>query len=217
MDPQMKKKLQRFLDATRGELFFARRILMVEGIAEALLLPVLARMAGGDLKKSAVTVVNADGLNFNCFLPLFGKDRITAPVAILTDGDAPKIGDPCSATAADLKAKDTEMPNLRVGIVRLTAEDGAGGLHAAYFSDGHLRLSVPSTLLPCRDQQSFRLANFRFALGFCDVEEMLAMRGVDLSYETVREWCLKFGQTYANGLRHKSPRPATGGTWMRFS
>jgi putative transposase len=36
---------------------------------------------------------------------------------------------------------------------------------------------------------------------------MLVMRGVSLSYETVREWCLKFGQTYANGLRHKSPRP----------
>jgi hypothetical protein len=39
---------------------------------------------------------------------------------------------------------------------------------------------------------------------------MLAMRGVSLSYETVREWCLKFGQTYANGLR-KSPRP--GDRW----
>ena len=48
---------------------------------------------------------------------------------------------------------------------------------------------------------------FRFALSFRDVEEMLAMRGVSLSYETVREWCLKFGQTYANGLRRKSPRP----------
>src|SRR5215472_9274787 len=34
---------------------------------------------------------------------------------------------------------------------------------------------------------------FRFALSFRDVEEMLAMRGVALSYETVREWCLKFG------------------------
>ena len=48
---------------------------------------------------------------------------------------------------------------------------------------------------------------FRFALSFRDVEEMLAMRGVYVSYETVREWCLKFGQTYANGLRRKSPRP----------
>jgi len=34
---------------------------------------------------------------------------------------------------------------------------------------------------------------------------------VSLSYETVREWCLKFGQTYANALRHKSPRP--GDRW----
>jgi len=52
---------------------------------------------------------------------------------------------------------------------------------------------------------------FRFALSFRDVEEMLAMRGVSLSYETVREWCLKFGQTYANGLRRRSPRP--GDMW----
>jgi putative transposase len=52
---------------------------------------------------------------------------------------------------------------------------------------------------------------FRFALSFRDVEEMLAMRGVCLSYETVQEWCLKFGQTYANGLRHRSPRP--GDRW----
>jgi len=52
---------------------------------------------------------------------------------------------------------------------------------------------------------------FRFALSFRDVEEMLAMRGVTLTYESVREWCLKFGQTYANGLRHKSPRP--GDRW----
>src|SRR6266853_2317829 len=52
---------------------------------------------------------------------------------------------------------------------------------------------------------------FRFALSFRDVEEMLAMRGVALTYETVRARCLKFGQTYANDLRRKSPRP--GDRW----
>ena len=52
---------------------------------------------------------------------------------------------------------------------------------------------------------------FRFPLSFRDVEEMLAMGGVTLSCETVREWCLKFGQTYANRLRHKSLRP--GDRW----
>ena len=52
---------------------------------------------------------------------------------------------------------------------------------------------------------------FRFTLSFRDVEELISSRGVYLTYETVREWCLKFGQTYANGLRHKSPRP--GDRW----
>src|SRR5438034_8644362 len=52
---------------------------------------------------------------------------------------------------------------------------------------------------------------FRFALRFRDVEEMMAMRGVALSYETIREWCLKFGQLYANDLRRRSSRP--GDQW----
>ena len=52
---------------------------------------------------------------------------------------------------------------------------------------------------------------FRFALSFRDVEDLMSSRGVSLTYETVREWCLKFGQTYANGLRRKSLRP--GDRW----
>jgi putative transposase len=47
---------------------------------------------------------------------------------------------------------------------------------------------------------------FRFALSFRDVEERLAQRGIVVSYETVRQWCLKFGQTYANELRRRRPR-----------
>ncbi len=34
----------------------------------------------------------------------------------------------------------------------------------------------------------------------------MAQRGVVLTYETVRQWCLKFGHTYANELRHRRPR-----------
>jgi len=52
---------------------------------------------------------------------------------------------------------------------------------------------------------------FRFALSYRDVEELLAERGVILTYETVRQWCQKFGQTYANELRRHRPRP--GDKW----
>ncbi len=44
-----------------------------------------------------------------------------------------------------------------------------------------------------------------------DVEELMAERGVILTYEAVRYWCRKFGQTYANQLRHRRPRP--GDKW----
>src|SRR6266704_5026009 len=47
---------------------------------------------------------------------------------------------------------------------------------------------------------------FRFSLSFRDVEVLMAQRGVSVTYETVRQWCLKFGQPYANELRHRSPR-----------
>lgn len=122
IDKLLKKKLQRFLDATRAELFFARRILMVEGVAEALLLPVLTKIAGGCLKESAVTVLNVDGLNFNAFLPLFGEKRLIFPIAILTDGDAKYIGAPPSDTATALKAKEVDIPNLHVEYSEITFE-----------------------------------------------------------------------------------------------
>jgi len=122
IDDKIKKKLQRYLDATRGELFFGRRILMVEGIAEALLLPILTKFAGGSLKDSAVAVLNADGINFNAFIPLFGENRLGMPVAILTDGDADEIGGKMSPTAAGLKAKEANVPNLRVEMSEITFE-----------------------------------------------------------------------------------------------
>ena len=52
---------------------------------------------------------------------------------------------------------------------------------------------------------------FRFSLSFRVVEELMAARGVGLSYETVRRWTLKFGQQYANQLRRRRPQP--GDTW----
>jgi putative ATP-dependent endonuclease of OLD family len=122
IDPKLKKKLQRYLDATRAELFFARRILMVEGIAEAILRPVLAKIADGCLKESAVTVLNADGINFNAFLPLFGDEGLRTPVVIMTDGDAPQVGGEPSAAATGLKGKEGILPNLRVEMSEITFE-----------------------------------------------------------------------------------------------
>src|SRR6266536_3905882 len=52
---------------------------------------------------------------------------------------------------------------------------------------------------------------FRFSLSFRDVEELLTQRGIVVTYETVRQWGLTFGQTYANELRRR--RPGCGDKW----
>ena len=51
----------------------------------------------------------------------------------------------------------------------------------------------------------------RFCLSFRDVEELLAHRGVIVSYEAVRQWCLKFGPSFAQKLRYRQGR--LGDTW----
>ncbi|MGY4920618.1 IS6 family transposase [Streptomyces sp. 900116325] len=52
---------------------------------------------------------------------------------------------------------------------------------------------------------------FRFPLSYREVEELMLQRGVIVSHETVRRWCRKFGQAYADRLRRRRPRP--GDKW----
>ena len=51
----------------------------------------------------------------------------------------------------------------------------------------------------------------RFPLSLRDVEQMMAQRGVSVSYDTIHQWCRKFGQTYATGLRRRQACP--GDKW----
>src|SRR6266508_5788014 len=52
---------------------------------------------------------------------------------------------------------------------------------------------------------------FRFHLSFRDVQDLLAARGVVVSHETIRQWCTKFGATFAAGLRRRRGR--AGDKW----
>jgi putative ATP-dependent endonuclease of the OLD family len=96
--------LARFLDVTKASLLFARAVLLVEGLAEQLLMPVLADAAGHSLVESRVTVVNVGGLAFGPFAHLFAPDRLPYRCAIVSDADPPK--DKKSAAAGDAQDGD---------------------------------------------------------------------------------------------------------------
>jgi putative ATP-dependent endonuclease of OLD family len=96
-----REKLARYLDVTRAELFFARRVIFVEGAAELMMVDALAKRMGCNLRQHGVSLISVEGLNFDSFLPLFGDNALKIPVAVLTDADpvAPKP-DPAGAATA---------------------------------------------------------------------------------------------------------------------
>ena len=87
LDANQEQDLSRYLDITKSTLFFSRGVILVEGISEALLLPVLARKMGVDLAQCAVTVVNVSSLAFEPFAKLFQDGGLDIPCALITDAD----------------------------------------------------------------------------------------------------------------------------------
>ncbi|MEC0093818.1 AAA family ATPase [Paenibacillus macquariensis] len=85
-----KKYVQRFLDATKSDMLFAQNVILVEGIAEQLLLPILARYLGISLEEKHIAVVNVGGRYFEHFLYLFNTNNpyaIHKKIACITDRD----------------------------------------------------------------------------------------------------------------------------------
>ncbi|WP_447649150.1 ATP-dependent nuclease [Pseudomonas abietaniphila] len=82
-----REKLERYLDVTRAELFFARRVIFVEGAAELMLVDALAKLIDLDLREYGVSLISVEGLNFDSFLPLFGENGLRIPVSVITDAD----------------------------------------------------------------------------------------------------------------------------------
>lgn len=85
-----KKYVQRFLDATKSNMLFAEKIIMVEGIAEQLLIPILAEYEGISLADNHVVVLQVGGRYFEHFLYLFDSKNsfaINRKVACITDID----------------------------------------------------------------------------------------------------------------------------------
>lgn len=86
--------LQRFLDATKANLFFAKGIIMVEGDAENLFIPTLADLLGFNLEKYGISVVNLGNIGFFRYSRIFIKsdgNTIGIPISIVTDCDVAPI------------------------------------------------------------------------------------------------------------------------------
>lgn len=79
--------LQRYIDVSRGEIFFARGVILVEGDAEEFLVPAFAKAIDIPLDMLGITVCSVGGTNFAPYVKLLGEQGLAIPHAILTDRD----------------------------------------------------------------------------------------------------------------------------------
>lgn len=88
--------LERYLDATRSNLLFARKVMLVEGPAELFLIPALLKQVKNiDLDREGIAVVPIYGVHFNAYAKLFSEGALPKKCAIITDGDLkPSDADP---------------------------------------------------------------------------------------------------------------------------
>lgn len=120
--------LQRFLDVTKANLFFARGVLIVEGDAENILVPAIARLIGSDLTESGVSIVNVGGVGMRRYAHIFKRrnveedGEIDIPVACLADLD---VMPDCAPVIVGKVKPDEEWPEGRRWKVMLDFGEGA--------------------------------------------------------------------------------------------
>lgn len=89
MSEKEEHALVRMMDITRATLYFAKAVILVEGISESLLIPVLAKRLGHNLAKLHISVIPICGVAFETFKKLLNPKVLGIPVAIVTDADPP--------------------------------------------------------------------------------------------------------------------------------
>ncbi|MCF2650591.1 ATP-dependent nuclease [Niallia circulans] len=123
---QYKRYLERWLDATKSDVFFGRKVLLVEGIAERLLMPKFFTMLykekinnsseeverGKTLEGEGISIISVDGVAFRPFLQLFGQNGLNIKCAVLTDSDPEAI-----------PVKDNEGNEIIIGDNKVLKED----------------------------------------------------------------------------------------------
>ncbi|WP_116792449.1 ATP-dependent nuclease [Achromobacter dolens] len=92
LDASDRADLERYIDVTRGELFFSKGVILVEGDAEKFLLPTLAKLYDESLDFDAlgITVCSIAGTNFAPYVQLLGPKGLDIPFVVLTDFDPKK-------------------------------------------------------------------------------------------------------------------------------
>lgn len=120
------KYLHKFLDVTKSQLFFSNGAILVEGISEALLMPIFSKIVGDtyDIDKAGIELVNLNGIAFSHFANLFNNGdnnkNLKIRCSIITDDDTAEENDEITSRARI--ASELANANLKVYLAERTFE-----------------------------------------------------------------------------------------------
>lgn len=151
-----KKQLERYLDVTKSQLFFARSIVFVEGISEKLLIKTFAELVDLALEDHRCELVNIEGISFYPFIHLFNspdpKKKLTYRVSVITDDDR-------------YAKQDNTFKNLTSkGCAKLSAFHA--GLYSASVGNriGNIRSTIHASSTNVKLYSAFKTLEFEIAL-----------------------------------------------------
>jgi putative ATP-dependent endonuclease of the OLD family len=153
--------LRRFLDVTKANLFFARGLLIVEGDAENIVIPTIARLLGRDLTEHGISIINVGGVGLRRYARIYQRKRpddqrtIDVPIACITDIDvmpdcAPliigniKAGDswPAKTSRRWYAARDFTAQELAARRADIDAKASGQRVQTFYFRSMDLRIQL---------------------------------------------------------------------------
>lgn len=163
--------IERYLDVKRGELLFARGVVLVEGDAEEYLVPIFGKLLGYDFDELGISVCSVSGTNFAPYVKLLGKNGLGIPFAVLTDYDPQENGSalgPSRVIKLLAEAMDRQEYEVKSDSERLACAQQHGVFMNSYtleidlFESGCHR-EMCKTLIQLTDNRAAKLR----ALGWC--------------------------------------------------
>lgn len=155
--------VERYLDVKRGEIFLAKGVLLVEGIAEEYIIPKMAELIGKPLDEKGIVVCNINCTNFKPYMKMLNSLNI--PYAVITDGDI---------YTEKVNSTDEEDSNRTYHVMEKDVTDdevcGSLGIENAIRIFEALEISVPedTNLISYFSKQGYFIGKYTFEVDMMD-------------------------------------------------
>ncbi|EJR42301.1 MULTISPECIES: ATP-dependent nuclease [Bacillus cereus group] len=183
LETRDRKDLERYIDIKRGEIYFGKGVILIEGVAEEYLIPSFANKMGMPLDKKGIICCNVNSTNFKPYVKFL--DALDIPFVVITDGDYYLNVKEIEEVEKEGEIEEIEKIERKFGLLHEDSHDDFG-------FDGNDRMrallidlnkftdeQIPENY----DEQDTLFSSLGFFVGYHTMEIDIMSKIKDLSYE----------------------------------